>query len=149
MNEVVIKTIEYMKNKQIGEATGHDWWHTNRVYNTAMEIAEAQTEPLNKTVVALGALLHDIEDWKLNGGDETAGPRAARNWLESCGAEEDLISHVSEIIHDLSYKGTKTKSSMKTLEGEIVQDADRLDAIGAIGIARAFAFGAVFKSEIF
>ncbi len=149
MNELISKTIDYMKNKQLGETTGHDWWHTLRVYNMAVEIAAKQTEPVNNTVVALGALLHDIEDWKFNDGDETAGPKAAAIWLKSCGADEETIRHVREIILDLSYKGTKAKSTMKSIEGKIVQDTDRLDAIGAIGIARAFAFGAVYNSEIF
>lgn len=149
MTELVKKTYDYMKEKQLGEATGHDWWHTLRVYHMAVRLAEAQKGPVDLETVELGALLHDIEDWKFNGGDEEAGPRAARQWLTSCGAKEQMITHIEEIIRDLSYKGTEKKSSMKTPEGEIVQDADRLDAVGAIGIARCFAFGGSAGNEIF
>lgn len=148
MNSMIQKTMDYMKTKQLGETTGHDWWHTLRVYNMAIYLSESIPEA-DKEVVSLAALLHDIEDWKFNDGDETAGPRAARTWLESLGGDEKLITHVETIIFDLSYKGTEKKSSMKTIEGEIVQDADRLDAIGAVGIARAFAFGANYGSEVF
>ena len=92
--------------------------------------------------MALAALLHDIADWKFNGGDEEAGPRAAAHWLEGCGAPAEQIAHIQEIIRDLSFKGMGSRKKMATPEGEIVQDADRLDAVGAIGIARAFATGA-------
>ena len=140
MTELVEKTYRYIKEKQMGECTGHDFWHTKRVYEMAIRLAKAQEEPVDLEVVELGALLHDIEDWKFNEGDEEAGPNAARAWLEACGAPEKLILHIMEIIRDLSYKGGDSVL-MKTLEGKIVQDADRLDAVGAVGIARCFAFG--------
>ena len=89
----------------------------------------------------MAALLHDIADWKFYGGDEDAGPKAAREWLEQQGVDEEIIVHVCEIIKHLSFKGAGVKSQMKTKEGMIVQDADKLDAIGAIGIARTFAYG--------
>ncbi len=148
MNQLVKKTYEYIKEKQMGESTGHDWWHTQRVFNMAIKLAEAQTQPVDLKIVMLGALLHDIEDWKFNDGDEDAGPRAAEEWLKECGADDTLIQHIKEIIKDLSYKGSGT-ATMKTLEGRIVQDADRLDAVGAIGIARCFAFGGAFGNEIY
>lgn len=149
MTELVRKTYDHMKEKQLGEASGHDWWHTLRVYNMAVKLAAALDRPVDLETVELGALLHDIEDWKFNDGDEEAGPRAARRWLTECGAKEPLIAHIEEIIRDLSYKGTEKRSGMETLEGEIVQDADRLDAVGAIGIARCFAFGGSVGNEIF
>jgi uncharacterized protein len=92
-------------------------------------------------VVQLAAILHDIADWKFHGGDLTAGPRAARDWLEQHDVAPDVMEHVCEIIGQLSYKGSGVTTDMPTLEGKVVQDADRLDAIGAMGIARAFAYG--------
>lgn len=92
-------------------------------------------------VVELAALLHDIADWKFAGGDETAGPRAAREWLERLGVPTDVTNHVCAIIAQMSFKGAGVQSTMPTIEGKVVQDADRLDALGAIGIARAFAYG--------
>jgi Predicted HD superfamily hydrolase len=148
MTEMVQKTIDYMRQKQAGESTGHDWWHTKRVYDMALRLGKAQSETVDMEIVALGALLHDIEDWKFNNGDEDAGPAAAAKWLESLGADETTVTHVKFIIRDLSFKGSDT-GSMKSREGMIVQDADRLDAVGAIGIARTFAFGGKLGSEVF
>lgn len=142
------KTMDFLKEKQLGETTGHDWWHSERVYQMAMMLCD-DLNHVDRKVVALAALLHDIEDWKFNDGDEMAGPKAARAWLESLEVEISVIDHVTTIIYDLSYKGTEKKAAMKTLEGQIVQDADRLDALGAIGIARTFAFGAYYGNEIF
>ncbi len=149
MTALVEKVIAYMRDKQLGEASGHDWWHTKRVYEMAMKLCDLNGGEIDRETVALGALLHDIEDWKFNDGDETAGPRAARALLESFGAPEAQISHIETIIIDLSFKGGGKEIGMPTIEGEIVQDADRLDAVGAIGIARCFATGAVFKNELF
>ncbi len=149
MTVLVEKTCAYMREKQLGEASGHDWWHTKRVYEMAMKLCDAMEEAVDREVVALGALLHDIEDWKFNDGDETAGPRAAREWLLTLGADETLIKHIEQIIIDLSFKGGAKQLSMPTLEGKIVQDADRLDAVGAVGIARCFATGAIFGNEVF
>jgi len=147
MNTIIYKTINYMKEKQLGEVTGHDWFHTKRVYEMALHLAKDQACDL--LVVSLAALLHDIEDWKFNGGDESAGPKAATAFMSQIGVEKAIQDHVVEIIYDLSYKGTEKRSVMKTVEGMIVQDADRLDALGAIGIARTFAFGATYGNEIF
>ena len=93
------------------------------------------------TIVELAALLHDIADWKFHAGDLAAGPRAAREWLSREGAEGPLVEQVAEIVGRVSFKGANVPDDMPTLEGQIVQDADRLDAIGAIGVARAFAYG--------
>lgn len=139
---LVQKTIAHMQQLQSDEHTGHDSLHTQRVYREAVLLAERSALPVDRQTVALAALLHDIADWKFNGGDEEAGPRAAAQWLEQCGAPAEQIAHIQEIIRDLSFKGMGSRKKMATPEGEIVQDADRLDAVGAIGIARVFATGA-------
>lgn len=137
--EVLARTEAHVRREMSGEGTGHDWWHVHRVRRTALRLAgEEDADPY---VVELAALLHDIADHKFHGGDHTAGPRAARAWLESAGAEAEVIDHVCEIIAALSFKGAGVPTPMRTPEGAVVQDADRLDAIGAIGIARAFAYG--------
>ncbi len=148
-DELVRKTITHMKELQSAETTGHDYHHTRRVYRMALKLGRVSEKPVDMRIVALAALLHDIEDWKFAGGDETAGPRAAAAWLKTLGLGEADIEHVKEIILDLSFKGTGSPSPMKTAEGEIVQDADRLDAIGAIGVARAFATGSALGNLLF
>lgn len=148
--DIVLKTMEFVKEKLFGEGTGHDWWHIERVYRNSLLLLEKDSvDHVNKEVIELAALLHDIADWKFYSGDEAIGPKAAREWLESQDIDDYIIEHVCEIIQDLSFKGANTKSSMKTLEGKIVQDADRLDAIGAIGIARAFAYGGYKGQELY
>ncbi len=122
-----------------GESSGHDWWHIYRVWQTSLYIAAR--ENVDSDVVQLAALLHDIGDWKFHEGDESVGPRLAREWLESLGVAENIITHVCTIIANLSFKGADVKAAPLSPEGQVVQDADRLDAIGAIGIARAFAYG--------
>jgi uncharacterized protein len=122
-----------------GDAAGHDWFHVERVWATALKLARDEGADLH--VVELAALLHDVADWKYAGGDHAAGPRAARDWLQGLGAPPATIDHVCEIIAGLSFKGAGVPTPMRTLEGQIVQDADRLDALGAVGIARAFAYG--------
>lgn len=125
-----------------GDSSGHDWWHIHRVRNNAVTIAKV--EGADVALCELAALLHDIADWKFHGGDDTAGPRAAREWLTANGVEAPTIDRVCEIIAGVSFKGAGVATDMSNLEGRCVQDADRLDAIGAIGIARAFAFGGHF-----
>lgn len=137
--EVILKTLDFVKETLYGEGSGHDYWHVYRVWNNAKSLA--QNELCNNYIVELGALLHDIADHKFYGGDLTVGPRVAREFLEKLGVEEEVISGVCEIIATISFKGAKVASEMSTIEGMIVQDADRLDAIGAIGIARTFAYG--------
>lgn len=136
---VIRKTTEYVKSELEKDSSGHDWWHIYRVWRNAINIGKR--EKVDLFTVQLAALLHDIADWKLYDGDDNIGPRVAREWLEKCGVEEDIISHVCRIIKETSFKGAGVKSKIDTIEGMVVQDADRLDAIGAIGIGRTFAYG--------
>ena len=122
-----------------GESSGHDWWHIYRVWQTSLYIAAR--EKVDRDVVQLAALLHDIGDWKFHDGDESVGPRLTREWLQSLAVDENIIDPVCTIIANLSFKGADVKAAPLSAEGQVVQDADRLDAIGAIGIARAFAYG--------
>ncbi|WP_439883044.1 HD domain-containing protein [Pontibacter sp. MBLB2868] len=142
----VAATAAHVRQLLTGEGSGHDWWHIQRVWNNAKSIATQ--EPSDLYVVELAALLHDIGDHKFHNGDETIGPKMAKEWLEQLKVEEEVIQHVCQIIKDLSYKGAGTSSAMHSLEGRIVQDADRLDAIGAIGIARTFAYGGHKNREL-
>ncbi|MBA3064551.1 HD domain-containing protein, partial [Candidatus Woesearchaeota archaeon] len=137
-NEIIKRTADYVKSKLDGEGSGHDWWHIYRVWKTAIEIGKKESADL--FVVQLAALLHDIADWKFHSGDDSVGPKLAREWLEKLDVDENIISHVCKIIKQVSFKGAGVKSKIKTKEGMVVQDADRLDALGAIGIARAFAY---------
>jgi uncharacterized protein len=139
MEEWITRTEAYVREKLPIDATGHDWHHVFRVRRNALAIG--RTESVDLLVVELAALLHDIADHKFHGGDETAGPRTARQWLESLQAPEDLIEQVCQIIARLSFKGAAVAQEPLSLEGMVVQDADRLDALGAIGIARAFSYG--------
>lgn len=136
---IVDATIIYVKQQLEGAEAGHDWFHIERVYRNALHIADQ--EHCNREVVQLAALLHDIADSKFHGGDESIGPKTARTFLESQHAEEATIDHVVKIIENISFKGGKTERTFSSLELDIVQDADRLDAIGAIGIARTFNYG--------
>jgi len=137
--EQIEKTAVYVRQTLQGEASGHDWWHAHRVWSLAKKIGQA--EGADFFIVELAALLHDIADWKFHDGDETIGPKTAQTWLESISVESNVIEHVCEIIKTISFRGAGVFTPMKTLEGKVVQDADRLDAIGAIGIARCFAYG--------
>lgn len=132
-------TEEFVRRKLESESSGHDWWHVYRVRNNALLVADGECVDL--FVVELAALLHDVADWKFHGGDMQVGPRVARQWLESLAVEEAVIAHVCEIIECVSFKGAGVETPMRTREGMVVQDGDRLDAIGAIGIARTFAYG--------
>lgn len=145
MDTILIeKTIAFVKEKLKDAEGGHDWFHIERVYNNAMNIAEH--ENCNATIVALGALLHDIADSKFHGGDETIGPKVAWEFLESQNVAEETIIHVVNIIENISFKGGNFERKFSSIELDVVQDADRLDAIGAIGIARAFNYGG-FKNR--
>ena len=148
--EIVIeKTKEFVRNKLKGEGSGHDWWHIYRVYNIAVNLVKDEDNKVDIFVIQLGALLHDIADWKFNDGDTNVGAEVARNFLKSLNVDYEIIEHVADIVKNISFKGAGEKAQMKTLEGMIVQDADRLDAIGAIGIARAFAYGGHKNREMF
>ena len=136
---LIDKTIAFVKEKLDNAEGGHDWFHIERVYKNSILIA--QEEDCDLTVVKLGALLHDIADSKFNDGDETIGPKTARAFLESENVFEETINHVINIIENISFKGGNFENKFSSKELEIVQDADRLDAIGAIGIARTFNYG--------
>ena len=138
--EAVTKTAEYVKHKFAKDTTGHDWWHIYRVWRLAKHIAKKEKDA-DLLVVELAALLHDIADHKFHGGDFEIGAKEARKWLSSLDLEEDTIAHVEDIVRNVSFKSANIKPSLSTLEGRIVHDADKLDAIGAIGIARTFTFG--------
>lgn len=141
---LIIKTIAFVKEKLNDAEGGHDWFHIERVYKNAILIAK-ETE-CDLTVVQLGALLHDIADSKFHNGDETIGPKTARAFLEAQNVSEGIIAHVVNIIENISYKGGNFERKFSSVELDVVQDADRLDAIGAIGVARAFNYGG-FKNR--
>lgn len=145
MNTIIERTISFVKETLEGAEAGHDWFHIERVYKNAQHLNE--TEKGDELIVALAALLHDIADPKFNDGDEEIGPRIAGDFLNSLGLEPGLISHVQEIIKNLSYKASLGEINFQSRELDIVQDADRLDAIGAIGIARAFTYGG-YKNRV-
>ncbi len=141
---IIDKTIFFVKQQLENAEGGHDWFHIERVYKNSILIA--QEEDCDLTVVKLGALLHDIADSKFHDGDETIGPKTARTFLESENVFEETINHVINIIENISFKGGNFENKFSSKELEIVQDADRLDAIGAIGIARTFNYGG-FKNR--
>ncbi len=146
--EILIqKTIDFVKETLVKAEGGHDWWHIYRVWNLAKHIAK--TEKVNLFVVELGALLHDIADSKFNGGDETIGPHLAQEFLMSIGVDKTTIKHVENIITHISFKGENHIQEFKSPELDVIQDADRLDAIGAIGIARTFNYGGFKNREIY
>jgi uncharacterized protein len=145
-NDVIQKTAGYIKSEFSGDSSGHDWWHIYRVWKSAINIC--RQEKADIFIVQLAALLHDLDDWKFNEtGDET--PLRARAWLDSCNVEPVTVDAVCTIIKHISYKGAGVENKMDSLEGFIVQDADRLDAIGAIGIGRAFAYGGYANRSLY
>ena len=146
-SDILTLTAAHVREKLSGDSSGHDWFHIDRVRRNALNIA--RDEAANLFVTELAALLHDIADWKFHGGDDAAGPRAAREWLVRCECDPAIIEHVCEIVATLSFKGAGVATEMQTLEGRCVQDGDRLDAIGAVGIARAFAFGGHFGRAMY
>ena len=141
---IIDKTIFFVKQQLENAEGGHDWFHIERVYKNSILIA--QEEDCDIMVVKLGALLHDIADSKFYDGDETIGPKTAKTFLESENVFEETINHVINIIENISFKGGNFENKFSSKELEIVQDADRLDAIGAIGIARTFNYGG-FKNR--
>ncbi len=138
--EIVLKTTDFVKKTLSGAEGGHDWYHINRVWNNAKLISSTESG-VDMMVVELGALLHDIADSKFHNGDEEIGPRTARTFLGSISVDESVIAHVEQIIRHISFKGSLEGVAWTSPELAVVQDADRLDAIGAIGIARAFNYG--------
>lgn len=147
MKTIIDKTAEFVRTRLAGAESGHDWWHIERVWNNTKLILE--TEKADGFVCELTALLHDIADSKFHDGDESIGPRVAGEFLNSLGVDPTVIEHVQKIILNMSYKASLGQVSFHSNELAIVQDADRLDAIGAIGIARAFNYGGFKNREIY
>ncbi|MEI7498539.1 MAG: HD domain-containing protein [Candidatus Falkowbacteria bacterium] len=149
--EIVKKTVEYVKASLAGAEGGHDWWHAYRVWQLSKKIAA--TEQVDLLVVELGALLHDIADSKFHNGDEEIGPKKAKKFMLSIGVKNEIVEHVVKIIRNISFKGGLHVQEFKSKELDVVQDADRLDALGAIGIAKNFSMGgykgrAIYNPEI-
>ncbi|MES2417892.1 MAG: HD domain-containing protein [Bacteroidota bacterium] len=145
MQAILNTTINFVKSTLADAEAGHDWFHIERVYKTALTIN--RTEQGDELVIALAALLHDIADPKFNNGDEEIGPNKAAAFLTDINVEKDIIAHVKLIIQHMSFKNSFDSAGFSSKEMQIVQDADRLDAIGAIGIARAFTYGG-FKNRV-
>lgn len=144
---IIQQTVEFVKLTLANAEGGHDWWHIYRVWQLSKHIALKEESAI--FVVELGALLHDIADSKFHGGDEDLGPKHASEFLKSLGVEDSVIIHVVNIIKNISFKGGNETQEFKSLELDIVQDADRLDALGAIGIARTFNYGGFKNREIY
>jgi uncharacterized protein len=143
---VIQQTIRFVKEELADAEGGHDWWHIYRVWQTARHIA--LLEEVDLFIVELGALLHDIADSKFHNGDEEVGPKKAAEFLLSLTLDADTITHVENIIRYISFKGGNQRQKFQSPELDVIQDADRLDAIGAIGIARAFNYGGYKNREI-
>ncbi|MFH0951912.1 MAG: HD domain-containing protein [Patescibacteria group bacterium] len=144
--EIIKKTVAFARKHHGADPGGHDWYHIERVWKMARKIARIEGADL--FVVQLAALLHDVADWKDN-GDLQANARASRRWLRKLGVDNNTIKHVEHIVSHVSFKGAGVPDKMPSLEGRVVQDADRLDAIGAIAIARVFAWGATRRRPIY
>lgn len=142
--ELILRTADFVRNHLAGAEGGHDWWHIYRVWRMARSIG--MDEGADMLVVELAALLHDIADPKFHHGDEEVGPRLAEQFLAGQGVEPEIIGHIINIIKNMSFKNSLGKVDFHSQELAVVQDADRLDAIGAIGIARAFNYGG-FKNR--
>jgi uncharacterized protein len=145
--DMIQLTEQYVKEALKDAEGGHDWWHIYRVWQTAKTIAKE--EHVDVFIVELAALLHDIADSKFHDGDEEVGPNKAGAFLHTIGVAEETIEHVQQIIRNMSFKASFGKLTFHSKELEVVQDADRLDAIGAIGIARAFSYGGFKQREFY
>ena len=145
--EIIDKTKSFVKNELEKAEGGHDWFHILRVYNNALLISK--NEDVDLFIVALGALLHDIADSKFHNGDETVGPKVARKFLFENNVDSKVIEHVVNIIKHISFKGGNEAQIFSSSELDVVQDADRLDALGAIGIARTFNYGGFKNRKLF
>lgn len=147
MQSLIEKTIEFVKQELQHAEAGHDWWHIERVWKSAKAIANEENVDL--LVVEFAALLHDIADAKFHGGDEEVGPQKAGDFLNSLAVDENIVVHVQDIIRNMSFKSSLGEVKFSSPEMLVVQDADRLDAIGAIGIARAFTYGGYKNRELY
>ena len=147
VSEIIPDIEKMLQTKFQAEATGHDWHHIDRVRKMALLIHEK--EGGNRRIIELAALLHDVSDHKFNGGNYELGRKQTYDILSAYNLPEDEINHIAEIVDQCSFSKNRTKSSLLSKEAQIVQDADRLDALGAIGIARTFAYGAHVGQPIF
>lgn len=145
--EIINAAVEFVKVTLADAEGGHDWWHIYRVWNNAKHIA--QSEEVDILTVELGALLHDIADSKFHNGDEEIGPKTARTFLESINVNSEIINHVESIIRNISFRGILETKTFTSGELSVVQDADRLDGLGAIGIARTFTYGGHKGRELY
>jgi len=149
-SEIVEQTIAFVKETLAGAEGGHDWFHVQRVFKNTLFIAK--DEKVDVLTVSLAALLHDVADAKFNNGDESIGPALAENFLKELRVKKKTITHVVKIIKNMSFKNSLQKKRGRKLRSKelfVVQDADRLDAMGAIGIARAFNYGGFKNREIY
>lgn len=145
--DLISKTSAFVQEQLAHAEGGHDWFHTLRVYNNSLLISKSET--VDTLVVALGALLHDIADSKFHNGDESIGPKIAREFMFKHDVDSVVIEHVIKIIENISFKGGNEAQKFRSLELDVIQDADRLDAIGAIGIARCFNYGGFKNRTLF
>ncbi|RWY49115.1 HD domain-containing protein [Mucilaginibacter gilvus] len=145
--DIIAQTTGFVQDTLKNAEGGHDWWHIKRVHTNAKRIA--QTENADILIVELAALLHDIADSKFHNGDEEIGPRTAGDFLTGINVDATIVEHVQQIIRHMSFKSSFDKATFYSPELAVVQDADRLDAIGAIGIARAFTYGGFKGREIY
>jgi uncharacterized protein len=145
--DIIAQTVGFVQETLKNAEGGHDWWHIQRVHTNAKRIA--QTEKADILIVELAALLHDIADSKFHNGDEEIGPKTAGDFLNSINVDAAVVEHVQQIIRHMSFKSSFDKVTFHSPELAVVQDADRLDAIGAIGIARAFTYGGFKGREIY
>jgi len=146
--ELIDTTVAFVKKTLADAEGGHDWFHIERVYKNALQIAQGE-KAVDTTIVALGALLHDIADSKFHNGDETVGPKMATTFLLEQNVDSVIIEHVVQIIKNISFKGGNKAQTFTSPELDVVQDADRLDALGAIGIARTFNYGGFKNRKIY
>ena len=145
--QIISNTVSFVKETLKNAEGGHDWFHILRVWNNAKLIAKSENVAV--FIVELGALLHDIADSKFHNGDETVGPKVARAFLESEEVPEEIILQIENIINNISYKGGNFQQNFTSPELKVIQDADRLDAIGAVGIARCFNYGGFKNRQLF
>jgi uncharacterized protein len=145
--DIINQTVQFVKESLQGAESGHDWWHIERVWNNAKLLIKS--EDVDPFIVELAALLHDIADSKFHNGDEEIGPKKAGEFLNSIGVDDEIIIHIQQIIRNMSFKASLGILNFSSKEMDVVQDADRLDAIGAIGIARAFSYGGFKNRELY
>jgi len=138
ITENIQKTERFIESEFRSEGSGHDWFHVDRVRKMALRIGEQ--EGCDLFIVEMAALLHDLDDWKLKDSESLAGSKT-RKWLDNIGLEAEVASHILKITEEVSFKGAGIETPVQSIEAAVVQDADRLDAIGAIGIARTFTYG--------